>query len=162
MSLPDSRYLLDSWFAGHRHEPVTLLAIRRSEATEHIRQVAYEIVLRACGFASLGIFCVMIGMSFDPHLAFQAGGTLTLMMSAVLILKAFEARKKNYRHTEMWLYLSEEHRPPQASAQRISSMVLREVYLTFARWTALISIAMWIIALFFFFFETPSQLNSGR
>lgn len=134
---------------------------RRSEATEHIRQVAYEIVLRACGFASLGIFCVMIGMSFDPHLAFQAGGTLTLIMSAVLILKAFEARRKNYRHTEMWLYLAEEHRPPKASAQRISSMVLREVYLTFARWTALISITMWIIALFFFFFETPSKLTPG-
>jgi len=123
------------------------------EATEYIRQIAYEIVLRACGFASLGIFCVMIGMSFDAHLAFQAGGTLTLMMCAVLIYKAYEARTKSYRYTEMWLYLPEDRRPPKASAQRISSMVLREVYLTFARWTALISIAMWVIALFFFFFE---------
>ena len=27
-----------------------------------------------CGFGSLAIFCVMIGMSFEPRLAFQAGG----------------------------------------------------------------------------------------
>ena len=32
---------------------------------EHMRQVAFETVLRACGFASLGIFCVMTGMSFE-------------------------------------------------------------------------------------------------
>ena len=44
---------------------------------EHMRRIAYETVLRACGFGSLAIFCVMIGMSFEPRLAFQAGGTLT-------------------------------------------------------------------------------------
>ena len=47
---------------------------------EHMRHIAYETVLRACGFGSLAIFCVMIGMSFEPRLAFQAGGTLTKIM----------------------------------------------------------------------------------
>ena len=46
-----------------------------------MRRIAYETVLRACGFASLAIFCVMIGMSFMPKLAFQAGGFLTTIMS---------------------------------------------------------------------------------
>ena len=50
---------------------------------EHMRRIAFETVLRACGFGSLAIFCVMIGMSFEPRLAFQAGGTLTTMMVAV-------------------------------------------------------------------------------
>ena len=82
---------------------------------EQMRQVAFETVMRACGFGSLAIFCVMIGLSFEP----------------------------------MWLYLPEEHRPPATYAQWASSTVLRETYLLFARWTMLVSIVMWLIALFF-------------
>jgi len=116
---------------------------------EEMRRIAYEIVLRACGFGSLAIFCVMIGMSFEPRLAFKAGGFLTTLMSAILIVKAFEARTKNYRRTELWLYLPKEQRPPEAYAQWASATVLNETYLTFARWTAAISIAMWALALLF-------------
>ena len=80
---------------------------------EHMRRIAYETVLRACGFGSLAIFCVMIGMSFMPRLAFQAGGFLTTLMALILIFKAYEARTKNYRRTEMWLYLEPTSgRPP--------------------------------------------------
>lgn len=114
---------------------------------EHMRRVAYETVLRACGFASLAIFCVMIGMSFMPRLAFQTGGFLTTLMAGVLILKAFEARTKDYRRTEMWLYLEKDERPPATYAQWASATVLRETYLTFALWTAVISIVMWVLAL---------------
>jgi hypothetical protein len=116
---------------------------------EHMRRVAYETVMRACAFASLAIFCVMVGMSFSPRLAFQAGGFLTILMTLVLIIKAYEARTKPYRRTEMWLYLPKELRPPEAYAQWASSTILRETYLTFARWTAAIAIAMWVIALAF-------------
>ena len=116
---------------------------------ENMRRVAYETVLRACGFASLAIFCVMIGMSFMPRLAFQAGGFLTTVMTGVLVLKAFEARSKDYRRTEMWLYLEKDQRPPAAYAQWASATVLRETYLTFALWTSAISIAMWVVALMF-------------
>ena len=116
---------------------------------EPMRRIAYEIVLRACGFGSLAIFCVMIGMSFEPRLAFNAGGFLTTLMSAILILKAYEARTKHYRKTELWLYLPKEQRPPEEHAQWASSTVLHETYLTFARWTAAIAIAMWVLALFF-------------
>jgi hypothetical protein len=114
---------------------------------ERMRRIAYETVLRACGFASLAIFCVMIGMSFMPKLAFQAGGFLTMLMAAILIFKAYEANTKNYRNTEMWLYLSKEERPPESYAQWASATVLRETYLRFALWTSAISIAMWVIAL---------------
>jgi len=116
---------------------------------EEMHRVAYETVLRACGFASLAIFCVMIGLSFLPRSAFQAGGFLSMAMTLVLVLKAYEARTKDHRRTEMWLYLPKESRPPQASAQRTISMVMRETYMQFARWTAMISIVMWSIALFF-------------
>ncbi len=116
---------------------------------EHMRRIAFETVLRACAFASLGIFCVMIGMSFDPKLAFQAGGFLTTVMAFILILKSREALTKDYRRTEMWLYIDRNFRPPEAYAQWASSTVLRDVYLTFAMWTAAVSIVMWALALLF-------------
>src|SRR5262245_63845284 len=86
----------------------------RIPGMEDMRRIAYEIVLRACGFGSLAIFCVMVGMSFEPRAAFQTGGFLTLLMTGILVLKAYEAPRKNYRRTEMWLYLPEERRPPKA------------------------------------------------
>jgi hypothetical protein len=116
---------------------------------EHMRQVAYATVLRACGFGSLAIFCVMIGLSFEPRACFQAGGFLTTLMAGILIFKAREALTKNYRRTEMWLYLPKELRPPEAYAQWASATVLRETYLTFAKWTSAIAIAMWVLALLF-------------
>jgi hypothetical protein len=117
-----------------------------------MRRVAYETVLRACGFGSLAIFCVMIGMSFDARAAFQAGGTLTILMTGILIFKAREALTKDYRKTEMWLYLPKDFRPPEAYAQWASSTVLRDTYLTFAFWTSAIAITMWVVALLFSLF----------
>jgi hypothetical protein len=114
---------------------------------ELMRRIAYETVLRACGFGSLAIFCVMVGMSFEPRAAFQAGGTLTTFMALILIWKAREALTKDYRKTEMWLYLPKDFRPPEAYAQWASATVLRDTYLTFALWTSMIAIAMWVIAL---------------
>ena len=57
-------------------------------------------------------------------------------MTLVLMLKAHEARTKDHRRTEMWLYLPKESRPPQAYAQKTISALMRETYLQFARWTA--------------------------
>lgn len=114
---------------------------------DEMRRIAFETVLRACGFGSLMIFCVMIGMAFEPRLAFQAGGTLTTGMALILIYKAHEARTKDYRRTEMWLYLPKNFRPSEGSAQWATSTVMRDTYLTFALWTSAIAIAMWIIAL---------------
>jgi hypothetical protein len=114
---------------------------------DDLRRVAYQIVLRACGFASLAVCCVMIGLSFDARAAFKAGGVLTLLIVAVLMIKAYEARTKDYHRTEMWLYLPEDRRPSKAAAQSAISTVMRETYLLFARWTAIIAIVMWTIAL---------------
>jgi hypothetical protein len=116
---------------------------------DDLRRIAYETVLRACGFASLAIFCVMIGLSFIPRSAFQAGGFLTMVMTAVLVYKAAEARTKDHRRTELWLYLSKERRPPKNFAQPAISSVMRETYFTFAYWTAIVSVVMWGIALAF-------------
>jgi hypothetical protein len=115
-----------------------------------IRALAYETVMRACGFGTLAIFCVMVGMSFDASAAFRAGGFLTTLMALILIYKAWEARTKHHRRTELWLYLPKEQRPPdEASAQWAIATAMRETYLTFARWTSLVAIVMWVLALMF-------------
>lgn len=116
---------------------------------DDLRRIAYETVLRACGFGSLAIFCFMVGLSFEPRIAFQTGGVLTMVMTGVLFLKAFEARTKPYKRTELWLYLAPEQRPPPAAAQQLTASVMRETYLTFAMWTSIVAIAMWAIALVF-------------
>jgi hypothetical protein len=114
---------------------------------EHMRRIAFQTVMRACGFGALAIFCFMFGMSFVPKFAFQAGGFLTTLMCAVLMLKAYEANSKDYRRTEMWLYLEKDQRPPAAYAQWASATVLRETYLRFALWTSAVAIVLWAIAL---------------
>ena len=57
-------------------------------AVDDIRRIAYETVLRACGFGSLAIFCIMIGLSFKPRVSFQTGGVLTTVMTRSWSLKA--------------------------------------------------------------------------
>ena len=114
---------------------------------DKMRQVAFLSVQRACLFGALAVFCLMIGLSDEPRLAFKAGGTATVLIAAILLYKAREARRKPYRKTEMWLLLPKDSRPPEAYAQRLSATVLRETYLNFALWTSAIAVAMWIIAL---------------
>jgi hypothetical protein len=111
-----------------------------------MRVIAYETALRACLFGALAIFCVMVGLSFMPRVAFQTGAFLTAAMALVLVYKAREARTKDYRRTEMWLYLPKEHRPPASYAQRVTAAVLSETYLMFARWTAMLAVAMLVLA----------------
>ncbi len=89
----------------------------------------------------------MIGLSFDGRAAFQAGGMLTMVMTLILLFKAREAHQTIPAHRTLALPAEREHRPPEQYAQWASATILRETYFTFARWTAAISVAMWVIAL---------------
>jgi len=124
---------------------------------EEMRRVAFETVLRACGFACLAIFCVMVGLSYNPTSAFQAGGLLMTVMALVLILKARGALTKDYRRTDMWIALPKEARPPKAHAQWASATVLRDTYLTFALSSSKLAIGMWVLALLFSLSGGPAQ-----
>lgn len=115
---------------------------------EEMRKAAFESVSRGCAFGFLAIVCVMMGMLHEPRFVFQAGGILTLLMAFILLLKSRRALTQNYKRTEMWLLLPKDFRPPEAYAQWAASTVLRDAYLTFAQYTALVSIVMWILALF--------------
>lgn len=115
---------------------------------EEVRAFACETVWRACCFALLAIFCIMIGLSFQPYAAFRTGGFLSLLLTLILLERARGAPAQDYRRTEVWLHLPKELRPAPADAQKTISAVMQQTYLLFARWTALVCVAMWTIALF--------------
>lgn len=119
---------------------------------EELSRIAFETVMRACGFGCLAIFCIMFALSFAPHIAFKTGGLLALLMTSILVFKAYKARNQPYRRTELWLYLPKELRPPEQSAQQTIAGVMRATYLTFAYWSALLATAMLSLALIFSLF----------
>jgi hypothetical protein len=104
---------------------------------EAIERAAHISVGRACGFAGLAILCFMVGFSYQPHLAARIGGSLALLLTAVLVVKALLAERTNYKHTETWLILADSERPPAATAQALISNILRIVYFQYARYAAL-------------------------
>jgi hypothetical protein len=104
---------------------------------QRIEHTAHVSVARACGFAALAIMTFMVGLSGDLGASFKAGGILSLMTSVVLLLKAWHASRRPYKHTELWLMLAPQDRPNSAIAQQIIGTVLRETFLYFALHTAL-------------------------
>ena len=113
---------------------------------EHVRRAAFESVARACAFAALAVFTFVIGLSFDFGLAMRTGGVLSLLMLAVLLLKAHGAGTCDHRRTETWTLIDKANRPPAETAQWVVGTVLRQTYLRFARLTAATSVAFWALA----------------
>ena len=109
---------------------------------EKLRQVAFISVGRGVAFAGLGIFVVMVGLSFDPVLALRSGGVLLLILLAGLLLKAQQVARADYRRTEAWLLLDRADRPDEHVAGYLTT-ALREACMWFARWTAGFAALVW-------------------
>lgn len=114
---------------------------------ETIERLAALSVARACGFAGLGIFTMMIGLAWAPALAMEAGGLLLLLTCAILLLKGMNARTRPYKHTEVWILLPEQQRPAPVVAQHVIGEALREVYLRFALHLGLIGLGLGLLGL---------------
>lgn len=113
-------------------------------------QVAAEISIgRAVGFGALAIATVVLGLIFDPALALKTGGALTLLMAAVIQLKAERARFQPYRSTEVWLILEKRLGLPDDHAQRIVSTVLRSTYHRYAKASFAVAVGLWLLGLTF-------------
>jgi hypothetical protein len=111
-------------------------------------QVAAEISIgRAVGFGALAIGTVVLGLIFDPALALKTGGALTLLMAAVIQLKAERARSQPYRSTEVWLLLDKRLGLPDDHAQRIVSTVLCSVYRRYAQASLAVAVCLWLLGL---------------
>ena len=111
-----------------------------------IENAAFVSIGRASGFAGLGIFCIMFGLSFDPAFAARTGGALCTGVAALLAFRAFCARTRPYKRTELWIILAKNDRPPTDVTQAVIGEALRESYVWFARSSALISVVLLVSA----------------
>lgn len=113
---------------------------------EHLDRLAHLSVGRACGFAGLGIFCLMMGLSFDPLLALKVGAICATVVAGVLLFKSWRTAYADHRNTELWLMLEDEERPPERYAQRVTANALRDAYLEFAEASAGFAVFFWASA----------------
>ena len=109
---------------------------------DDIETAAFISIGRACGFAGLGILCVMLGLSFEPVMATRAGGIMGLCLASILAMFALRAPNRSYERTEVWLILPKDARPPSTIAQRVIGQALRDTYIWFAERAALGSISL--------------------
>ena len=105
-----------------------------------LENAALNSIGRACGFAWLAIMCVIYAFSYQPPLAALVGGLLCIALTMLLGGCAWYAKHKKYNHTDLWLILPVNARPPAAVAQRVIGRVLRDTYLWFAKQAAIMSI----------------------
>jgi hypothetical protein len=105
--------------------------------SDRIEQSANVSVARACGFASLTILTIALGLSAEPRLSLQASGYLFLLTCAILLLKASRALTQSYKRTEVWIMLTPQERPNPLFAQTAIGEVLRRTYLRYARLAAM-------------------------
>jgi hypothetical protein len=112
-----------------------------------IEDAAEISVGRAVGFGTLAIVTAVLGLIFDPAMAFKTGGGLTLLMAAILWLKLEHARRQPYRSTEVWLILDRRVGMPDEHAQRVVSAALRSVYARYARISAIVAVGLWLLGL---------------
>lgn len=114
---------------------------------KRVQSAAERSVARACAFAALAGFCLMVGLSSEAiTMAMQAGGMLALLTCCVLLLKAWLAQSQPYKRTEVWGMLEPDERPPAAVAQQVIGDALRAVYLRFAMHAALLATGFLVLA----------------
>jgi hypothetical protein len=113
---------------------------------EHIRKLAWVSVARGCGFGGLAIFTMMIGLSSTPAAALDFGGIGFLLMSVILIVKAYRSDRLPHKHTEIWLMLEPDLRPPPEVAPAVIMRTRREVILRFAHMSALAALCCLVMA----------------
>jgi hypothetical protein len=113
---------------------------------EHLQNSVQISTARGCGFGLLAIFCTMVGLSGTPALALKTGGLLCLVACSILIVKAQLSLTRSYKHTEVWLMLTNDQRPPATVAQRVIGGALQDAYRRFAFYFAVAAAAMLTLA----------------
>ena len=116
---------------------------------DRIRYCAELSVLRALGFAGIGLMTLTLGLSFDPHLALRAAAVVLAITGAVLVVKALNAAQRNYRRTEVWILLGRSIEFPEHRAQQIIGSVLKETYSRYARLVLSGAVIAWVMSVLY-------------
>lgn len=114
---------------------------------EMVRIFADFSIRRGCGFALLGVCCVMFAFAFDMRQAFHVGAILVAGIAIMLWIKCLHARRKPYYRTEVWIMLPERPRMGKPELQRLIGGVLAERYWWHAKAAAALSGALAATAL---------------
>lgn len=114
---------------------------------QRVRTLAVHSVGRACFFAALAIWCVMIGLISEPLQALKAGAILSMIVACVLLLKAGRVTHVSYKKNEVWILLGRQIELTPEVAQRIITVTLRDIYLRYTLYATLVAIAFWLLAL---------------
>ena len=112
-----------------------------------LEQVAVQSVARGVGFGTLAISLVVVGLAGYPTLALKSGAALTLLMWAILRLKALRAPRQPYKRTEVWLMLEPRPDWPAEIAQRLIGGALQRTLARFARPVLAVALASWCVSL---------------
>ncbi len=115
---------------------------------DRIERLAEISVARGCGFAALATALIFVGtLPAGLPLAFKIAGVAALVTCAVLLLKAWLAKRRPYQRTEVWHMLRLDERPLPGVAQNIVATILRGVFLRFAQQAAIAAAVMLAISL---------------
>jgi hypothetical protein len=111
-----------------------------------IENAAELSVGRGVGFAGLGIAVAVAGLSFDVLMALRTAASLTLLVAAILALKASRAESTSYRRTEVWLLLDPRPALSPDQAQRLVGSALRATLERYAGRTFIVAVVMWAVS----------------
>lgn len=116
---------------------------------DRIRYYAEVSVQRALGFTGIGLATLLLGLSFDPHLALQSAAAILGITGIVLIAKSLNAMRRNYRRTEVWILLGRTIEFPEHRAQQIIGTVLKDIYGRYARLVLAGAVIAWLLSVFY-------------
>jgi len=110
-------------------------------------------IRRACAFFALAAVTVMLSLSFDLMLAFRTGAEMSALLAIGLAISAWRASRRDIRHTEVYAMLRSSGLPrdrlTQPDTRARIARVLRERLAWHAERAAVIAIAFYLLALFF-------------
>lgn len=109
---------------------------------DDIRRYAELSVRRGCGFALMAIVTAMVGFSGEPWIAVRSGAVFVLIAAVILFWRGWHARRRNYRHTEVWLMIEDAPALPRERLQGMIGGALAEVYFVHARIAAFVTLVM--------------------
>lgn len=118
---------------GDRHDP--------------IERAAELSVLRGVGFGSFAIGCACLGLAAYPGLALAVAAGSSLLMAAILELKARLAPTRPYKRTEAWLLLDPRPRLAPAVAQRLVGCALERHFRRYAQRALAAAVGFWAVGL---------------
>ncbi|MDX2103980.1 MAG: hypothetical protein EAZ99_18595 [Alphaproteobacteria bacterium] len=116
-----------------------------ADALHRIRACADLSIRRALGFALLAVLWMAAGLSFDLAIAAKTSAIETMLIAVVLVLKAMTAEYRDYRRTEVWTLLDQEHHLPEARAQSVIGGVLKERYWKHAEYAGIAACVCWLL-----------------